>query len=256
VSRLLDRPSCQVGGIYDRSTKTVRCVTHSDADADKLSVDHVLDIGTPGASARDQFERRRDARERRIRDKHPRIGGLIHALSNDPQSTKAWETGALGEERLGSRLNELASPTLRLLHDRRIPGGKANIDHLAVTSNGVYVIDAKRYRGRPQVKVRGGFMSPRVEKLLVAGRDRTKVVEGVIKQIEIVRDALDSELPVHGVLCFIGADWPLIGGSFTTREVEVTWPKKLYRKLQAEGPVEAQLINETHRRLATTFPPA
>ena len=91
---------------------------------------------------------------------------------------------------------------------------------------------------------------------MVSGRDRTKVVNGVIKQVEIVRDVIDAGLPVRGVLCFVDADWPLIGGSFTTREVDVTWPKKLYRELQAEGPVDVELIDVTHRRLAMTFPPA
>ena len=62
----------------------------------------------------------------------PKLGGLILALSDDPQSTRAWDTGALGEERLGNRLNELASGAIRVLHDRRIPGSRANIDHIAV----------------------------------------------------------------------------------------------------------------------------
>ncbi len=40
--------------------------------------------------------------------------------------------GALGEEQVGQRLNELASETLHVLHERRIPGSRANIDHIAV----------------------------------------------------------------------------------------------------------------------------
>jgi hypothetical protein len=37
---------------------------------------------------------------------------------------------------------------LRVLHDRRIPGTQANIDHIAITSTGIYVIDAKRHVGK------------------------------------------------------------------------------------------------------------
>ena len=59
--------------------------------------------------------------------------GLILAVSDDPQPTRAWDTGAIGDERLGARLNELAGDELRVLHDRKIPGSSANIDHLAVT---------------------------------------------------------------------------------------------------------------------------
>ena len=35
-----------------------------------------------------------------------------------------------------------------MLHDRRIPGTRANIDHIAVASSAVWVIDAKRYNGK------------------------------------------------------------------------------------------------------------
>lgn len=196
-----------------------------------------------GASARREFERRETKREECIRAKPPRLGGLILAVTDDQQSTKAWDTGALGEERLGARLNELASDTLRVLHDRRIPRTRANIDHLAVPTVGVYVVDAKRYQGRPHLKGEGGFLRSRVEKLLVGSRDCTKLVDGVFKQVDIVRNVLDDDIRVHGILCFVEADWPLIGGAFTTREVQVLWPKKLYPiLLQAPGPLQAESI--------------
>ncbi len=92
--------------------------------------------GSRGASARREFERRKESREQRVRDKHPRIGGLWHALSDEPQSSRTWDVGALGEERLGQRLNEPATETLHVLHDRRIPDSRANIDHVAITPVG------------------------------------------------------------------------------------------------------------------------
>jgi hypothetical protein len=138
------------------------------------------------------------------------------AVSDEPQSTTAWATGAAGEERLGRGLDGVASETVRLLHDRRIPKTSTNIDHLAVTATGVYVVDAKRYRGRPRLKVDGGLLQPRVERLLVGSRDCTRLVDGMLKQVNVVRRLLDNDVPVHAVLCFIDADWPLIRGSFTT----------------------------------------
>ena len=167
--------------VYERETKTVRCLSH---DHHVPEPDLEVDIGEAGSSARREFERRKAGREKRIRDKHPKLGGLILALSEDPQSTTAWDTGAVGEERLGGRLNSLQSETCRILHDRRIPGSRANIDHLAVTPTGVYVIDAKRYSGRPQLRVEGGLLRPRVERLIVGRRDCTKLVDGVLKQVE------------------------------------------------------------------------
>ena len=242
--------------IYEPSGKTVRCVTHEQSpDESPLDVGRV-EAGTPGASARREFERRKAKREERTRAKHPKLGGLILALGDDPQSTKAWNVGALGEELLGNRLNEIASDMLRVLHDRRIPGTRANIDHLAVTPTGVYVIDAKKYKGRPRLKVEGGLLRARAEKLLVGTRDCTKVVDGVLKQVEVVRTVTGDDVPVHGVLCFVEADWPLVGGSFSTRGVEALWPKKLYSKLSADGPRGTTDVDAIHRQLASSLPPA
>ena len=43
--------------------------------------------GTAGASTRREHRRRKDKREAGIRQAHPHLGGLILALSDDPQST-------------------------------------------------------------------------------------------------------------------------------------------------------------------------
>jgi hypothetical protein len=239
--------------IYERSSRTVQCSSHVESAVDFENLDERVDPGVPGASARREFQRRRANREQRIRDKHPKIGRLIHSLSDEPQSTRAWDTGALGEEKLGSRLNELASERLRVLHDRRVPGSRANIDHVMVTPTGVLVIDAKKYRGRPRLRIEGGLLRPRVEKLIVGNRDCTRLVDGVLKQVDIVRDAVGEHVPVRGVLCFIDADWPLIGGGFTTCGVEVVRPKKLYRHLTADGPLPLETIAEAHRSLASAL---
>jgi hypothetical protein len=242
--------------IYERSSKTVRCVVHDGREDDSKQDVEPIDPGVPGASARREFERRKTRRDERTRAKHPKLGGIILALGEEPQSTKAWDTGAVGEEQLGARLNEFASELLRVLHDRRIPGTTANIDHLAVTPTGVFVIDAKKYKGRPQLKVEGGFLRPRVEKLLVGTRDSTKVVDGVLKQVEVVRGVVGEDVPIHGMLCFVEADWPLIGGSFRTRGVEALRPKKLYPKLKADGPLDQETIAKVHGLLSSALPPA
>jgi hypothetical protein len=242
--------------IYERSTKTVRCLGHDKSSVDVATVEAPINAGTPGGSARREFERRKQNRERRIREKHPRLGVLIHAISDEPQSTTSWDTGALGEERLGSRLNELASDALRVLHDRRIPGTRANIDHLAVTPTGVFVIDAKKYSGRPHLEIEGGLLRPRVEKLMVGSRNCTKLVDGMLKQIDIVRGAVGDRVALQGVLCFVEADWPLLGGSFTTRGVEVMKPNKLYPLLQAGDRKDVEAIEDVYRTLAAALPPA
>jgi hypothetical protein len=103
-----------------------------------------------GSSARHEYERRKAKDEGKLCEKWGPFGGLAVALSDERQHTKSWDRGAIGEERLGARLNALAADGLAVFHDRRIPGSKANIDHIAITPAGISVIDAKRYKGRPE----------------------------------------------------------------------------------------------------------
>ncbi len=147
-----------------------------------------------------------------------------------------------------------------LLHDRRIPGSRANIDHIAVGPAGVFVIDAKRYQGRPQLRVEGGILRARTEKLLVGRRDCTRLVEGVIKQVNLVRDALAAAghdgIALTGMLCFVDADWPLFGGDFTINGVDVLWPKKAVERIANGTALTTDQIAVIHRALASAFPPA
>ena len=249
--------------IYERGTKTVRCVQCSPgnetpnlatAPAETVTEPEPADAGVAGSSARREYERRKARDEERIRAKWGRLGGIAVGLSDERQSTAAWERGAVGEERLGARLDELDGDGFVVMHDRRIPRSRANIDHLAVTRGGVWVIDAKRYTGRPALKIEGGILRPRVEKLIVGRRDCTKLVDGVLKQVELVRDVV-GDVPVTGALCFVEADWPLIGGSFTTRGVHALWGKRLV-KLLREQPDAGHDVTALGALLKASFKPA
>lgn len=245
--------------IYERTLKAIRCVECAPGPVDVVTVDVpalAKSGGGAGASAHREHERRRDAREQRIRAEHPKLGGLILALSDDPQSTKAWERGAVGEELVAKRLADLPD-TFRVIHDRRIRGTKANIDHIAIGPSGVWVIDAKRYKDkRPELRVEGGLFRPRVQSLRVGGRDRTKLVDGVKSQVKRVREALaDDTIPIAGVLCFVEADWPLLGGAFTVDEVHVVWPRLLVKRM-TEAPDLALDVRAAYGRVAEAFPAA
>jgi hypothetical protein len=228
--------------------------------ADELADNEEVFAGIAGASAQREYERRKNNRETRIRAQHPLVGGLILAMSDDPQSTKAWATGSSGEERLGRRLNRLARPDLHVLHDRRIPRTRGNIDHMVVAPSGVYIVEAKKYKGRPSLRVEGGIIRPRVEKLMVGSRDCTKLVDGVHKQIEQVQSALESAgfggVPVTGMLCFVEGDWPLIGGDFSVGGLHVLWPKRAAERITRSGPLDPSTTQRLHQTLASAFPPA
>ncbi|MET3933599.1 nuclease-related domain-containing protein [Arthrobacter sp. OAP107] len=247
--------------MYESETKTVRCLecateTPETAPHLKRVGDNSLstESGIAGSSARREYERRKAKDEEKLREKWGPFGGIAVTLSDERQSTKSWDRGAISEERLGARLDALAADGLAVLHDRRIPGSKANIDHIAITRSGIWVIDAKRYKGRPELKIEGGIFRPRVEKLLVGRRDCTKLVDGVLKQVDVVRDLI-GDVPVTGALCFVEADWPLIGGAFSTHGIHVLWPKRLAKVLveKPAGDVDVARMRET---VASRFKPA
>lgn len=265
---------------YDRTSKTVSCVqcpteptrqpdtprptpqsvtpaTPAQPASPTTPPHLALVEGDAGGSAQREFERRHAAREARVRERFPRAGGFLLAVFDDPQSTNAWAGGAEGEQQLGASLARIAGPELRVLNDRRIPKTRANIDHLIICPTGVFVVDAKRYPdARLEKRVEGGILRPRQELLVVRGRDRTSLVDGVAKQVDLVRAALADhpDVPVHGVLCFIDADWPLIGASFSVQDVAVLSPRKLRKQLAEPGPLDAERIAALQWELHHAFP--
>lgn len=272
--------------VYDRISKTVTCsacslepavepgvassgtaaggavteLVAAESIATEPQAEPEIFAGVAGASARRENERLSAKREARIREKHPKLGGIMLALSEDPQSTKAWAVGAVGEEKLGRRLDGLKSDGVHVLHDRRIPGTKANIDHIVVGPSGVFVIDAKKYKGSLRHHVEGGFLRERTERLMVGSRDCTKLAGGVQKQIARVVAALSNAgfayVPVAGMLCFVEAEWPLIGGNFSISGIEVLWPRKAVEMIRKPGPIDATDSQRIYSALAEAFPVA
>jgi hypothetical protein len=148
-----------------------------------------------GASARHEAERRSSARQDKIRKRHPRLGGLILALTDDPQTTKNWNVGAAAEEKVGSLMRGLDG--IAVLHDRIEPGrSRANIDHIVITPTGVIVVDTKKYKGMIDVSR---------SRLKVAGRDKTALVTSVERQAASLRPLLDG-VSVASHLCFVSGD--------------------------------------------------
>jgi hypothetical protein len=144
---------------WDSGDKTLRCQACDEGSQPPATdaVPPVDDNGVAGGSAQRKYDRLHDRREHRVRTAHPRIGGLLLALSNEPQSTTAWAVGAEGERRVGAWLDTLTSAGALVLHDRRVLRSKAKIDHLVVAPSGVWVIDSKHYDGRIECRDVGGW---------------------------------------------------------------------------------------------------
>lgn len=196
-----------------------------------MSDDATHHIGKPGGSAEAQYKRRRALHDARVRAERPAvliagvvgvgigvwfagsdmaklavfvgvIGLLVFGrLFVVPQHVTAWRTGADGESRTGRALDGLGGEYI-VVHDRRVPGTKANIDHIVVGPPGVFVVETKSLKGK--VSIRGS-------EVYVRGRRATAMVEEVRREALAVRMALGDEnvdVPIRAVLCIHRAELP------------------------------------------------
>lgn len=219
-----------------------------------------LDLGTPGAGARREQERRKSRREAKTREDHPHLGGLLLRLQDEPQRERAWRDGAVGEEAVASHLAKTC-PDVVVLHDRRMPKSRANIDHIAIAPSGVVVIDAKRHKGK--IEVRKPLLGD--ARLVIRGRDKTKLVEGLKRQVDAVRAGLavvEQDVPVGGCFCFINPDGQA-GGSgiplFRTLSIDglpLFCPRKLSKYLRRPGPLDEERTAVLAKALTKLFPSA
>ena len=215
-----------------------------------------------GESAGREAKTRRERREEDARKRFGRLGSVYVAVTTEPQSTRAWENGSAGERSLGAFLDGLHNgETIIVLHDRRIPASKANIDHIAITRSGVFVIDTKRYTGTVRLVDRGRWFRSD-KRLYVAGRDRSKLVHGMAKQVAAVSAALgealigEFEVSIRPALCFVDADWQLFARPFELAGVWIGWPKKLRELVGGPGPLQGEHVRTLARRVAAALPPA
>jgi Nuclease-related domain len=214
------------------------------------------DRGRAGASAAREHRRRRAGREARVQRQHPHVGRLLLAIGRAPQHESAWEIGSHGEEQVGRSLDRRTakSPAI-VLHDRRMPASKANIDHLAVAPRGVFVIDAKAIKGKVRI-TRPLFGKPR---LTIARRNQTKLIDGLDRQVDAVRRALarhgHDEVPVLGILCFTMADLPLLGAG-KIRGHRLYYGRATARALNRSGPLAPEAIAAIAAELEVSFPRA
>jgi hypothetical protein len=208
-----------------------------------------------GGSAQREWERRRDLRNARVRARLGGLAGVALAVTGEPAATRAWARGAAGERRLGSILDGLRADGIAVLHDRRLPNSRSNIDHLVVCPSGVFVVDAKNYRGRVERRDRGGLFSTDY-RLYVGGSDRSGLVAGMARQTLAVEAALGryADIPVIPTVCFVDADWSLFARPLQFGNVRVLWPRALVKSVRGDGPLTPDLIAQIAHRLELALP--
>lgn len=127
---------------------------------------------------------------------------VLGRLFITPQSIRAWRTGADGETKTAAALERLGDDWI-VLHDRRIPGSRANIDHVAIGPPGIFVIETKDYSGR--ISLAGNEI--RVNGRRVGWIDQVRgQAQAVIAVMSRVDDA--PQMPVTPIICVHRADLP------------------------------------------------
>jgi Nuclease-related domain len=228
---------------------------------DKAEADAAAGGAVAGGSARAEFERQADRHREVMRVARPRILLLLVAAAGFcvlmsqvgpypssplgpsirvfwllaifpiasiglaallmPSHIRAWEIGASGEEAVGRILERLEPDGFRTIHDRKIPGSRANIDHIVVGPTGVFVVETKSYEGR--VRVNWG-------RLMVGSWNKSQFIDQVKREAAAV-EPLVAPIGVTPLICFYRGDlgWEL----FPTRldGVRILGPHKLPKAL-------------------------
>jgi Nuclease-related domain len=244
---------------YDAVTRKVRCLACHRATETTPPTAALTgsSSGNAGTSAQREYEHRRDAREQRFRRALPLIGPAVAKLT-EPHHQIAWARGAAGERQGAAALaKHTARDHVIYLHDRLRPGTRTNIDHIAIGPGGITVIDSKRLHGQIRIE-HSGLLRPRAQ-LRVGGRDRTKLVDAVLTQVDTVQSALSAidlgHADVRGALQFIEGDLPLIGLQ-KIRGVAVGSPRKIAKLAKRSGPWSPTQIGNVAALLNAALPPA
>ncbi len=242
--------------LHDPVTRTVRCLACPTPGV--VQTEQPVDHGTAGGSARRESLRLEARREAKVKNRFgARLGGVILALADEPQTTRAWARGAVGEERLAAALADL--PGIRVLHDRRVLGTPGNLDHLVVAPAGVFVVDAKHYEGMIRIRDKGGLF--RTDLRLYVGRwDCSRLAENMGWQVAAVEGVLRSaELevipPITPVLCFVDGEWPLFRPPESYRGVRLESERSIRELVAREQVLDGAAVDRLARILATAFPP-
>jgi hypothetical protein len=140
----------------------------------------------------------------------------------------SWAKGAAGEQATARLLARLGRHGYAVLHDRTVPGSRANLDHLVIGPAGVTYIDTKAWRSkRSTVTLEDGI-------LRLDGYAQTRALDAVIWEAQQAAHALDCE--VHPVIAVHGAKIPAAHGRLETQGVIIVEAKRLPGLLQNVRP--------------------
>ena len=171
---------------------------------------------------------------------------------------RKWVQRAEGDRRARARLRMIESEGVIVLNDRRIPGSRDNITMLAVSSAGVFVVDAKHYKGLVHTRRSGPVATLGPQELHVGRRDCTPHVRQVAHQMDAVRGTLataewSDQVPVHAMLLLTRAAWGF-ASPIQMSDVWVGWPRLAAGRVQSPGVMDSPTVREVSSLLSDHLP--
>lgn len=216
---------------------------------------------TPGTSPNPpsmevlRLGRRHQLREPKVGSTWGRLAPVGKLLKEDPQPTTESTDGADGE-RLAAHLRRALGDGAVVLTDRKVAARRGNVDHVVIAASGVWLIDAKGYRGMVEGRDVGGWFNIDY-RLYVGGRDRTGLVAGLEGKVNTVRSALGEGGPaVQGALCFTDATWKVFAKPCRAGNVWITWADALVKRIAAPGPLAPNDVVRVAVKLDEALSPA
>ena len=159
-------------------------------------------------------------------------------MSRGSKATRPARDGRAGEEVVGAFLERELADAAIVLHDLRIPGSRAIIDHVAIAPSGVWVVDSKWQCELPLER---------------DSLDSATSVGEVGRQVDVVANAVGgraTELPIRAALCFPSENWGGDARAFWIEGVLVTYPADLVDRIRQEGPLDDETVGWIAARLA------
>jgi hypothetical protein len=188
---------------------------------------------------------------------------LIIAAGDEPATTRSFAKGATGEQIVGRTLDSISSGKgVVAIHDRRVPRSLANIDHIAVTPSGIFVIDTKHYEGQRVSKgFLGSLLNPGPPQLFVGRHNCTHLVKKMPAQRNVVAAALEglpeaANVPILPMIVFVNADWGFLARPIDIDGVWVGSPRQMAKAVSAYGPLDAAAKERLVERVAARLRPA
>ncbi|MEW9521867.1 nuclease-related domain-containing protein [Streptomyces tubercidicus] len=151
------------------------------------------------------------------------VGVQTPEMRRKARHVQNCNAGRIGEQRTAKLLQPLAGEGWHILHDRALPTGKANVDHVLISPAGVLlVLDSKMWRRDWPVRLEGG-------RLMRGPRDET----GDAEKAGAIAARAAAALGLSRPTCLLVVhNAPVAGGGFHVGDVSVIPADRLLELLR------------------------